>query len=63
MNGDENEFEKDGKTYVAVEGGGCESCAMHIDDNCIGLGDNTTIPWCGMNDRADKRNVYFKEKQ
>jgi hypothetical protein len=59
----ENEFEFEGKTYVAVEGGDCYLCAMYIDDNCIGLGDNTTIPWCGMNDRDDKRYVHYAEKQ
>lgn len=62
----ENEFEHDGKVYVAVdERLGCEGCSFQtkIHGGCnfaaaIGFG-----PYCFKPRRQDGRNVIFVEKQ
>lgn len=58
----ENEFELDGKVYVAVEGKDCDGCAF-----CDGPDDNTAIgcglsPRCYPHGRIDNRSVIFTEK-
>jgi hypothetical protein len=65
MNIDENEFEFEGKTYVAVEGAGCEGCHIMRDhsETMPCLGSYERIPACLWSDRSDKRNKVFKEKQ
>lgn len=57
----ENEFELDGKVYVAVDGHrySCVSCAFS-DYQCYS---RRTIPGCISKERKDKRNVIFVEKQ
>jgi hypothetical protein len=60
MNGDENEFEFEGKTYVAVvdELGiyGCGNCAFK-DKDCAAL------PSCFAEERGDSLPAHFEEKQ
>lgn len=56
----ENEFELDGKVYVAVQSDGtCSGCALILTSKktCH------SAPACDRVHREDKRNVIFVEKQ
>jgi hypothetical protein len=60
----EDEFEYNGKTYIAVDSKGCDFCAMVMGGECLCLGDDAqNIPQCYGDFRIDKRNVHFEEKQ
>lgn len=56
----ENEFELDGKFYVAVDvdHDSCGKCSLRAHPCYL-----TNFPHCASNDRKDKRNVIFVEKQ
>lgn len=55
----ENEFELDGKVYVAVvaDGKSCSGCALKFRP-CY----STEYPYCIGSDRKDGRDVIFVEK-
>lgn len=58
----ENEFELDGKVYVAVDAEcGCNGCAF----NQVSVRDCNAYaaPYCTRKYRIDNRNVIFVEKQ
>lgn len=59
----ENEFEIDGKAYVAVEKASsmvrCSYCSFNNAFECL----ENPVPACGSEIRLDKRNVIFVEKQ
>ena len=62
---DENEFEFDGKVYVAIENNSskCDGCALDAETDvgyCLDI--NQEHPCLAM-DRKDRRNVIFLEKQ
>ena len=52
----ENEFELDGKVYVAVEDSNCDGCAFSAV-TC------SPTPPCHNEDRKDNKSVIFVEKQ
>ena len=56
----ENEFELDGKVYVSVDvdHDSCCKCALRVHPCYL-----TNFPHCTPNDRKDKRNVIFVERQ
>lgn len=65
----ENEFEYNGKKYVAVEDNAfeiCENCAFKTESplrlGCGMLQRRMKIPPCSPLDRKDRRNVHFVEK-
>lgn len=60
----ENEFEFNGKTYVAVEDESplCSGCAF-FEYHCIRLQTFGKIPRCTVIDREDGRLVKFFEKE
>lgn len=61
----ENEFEFEGKTYVAkpyVAESSCNECAMFVGGDCIAI-DVRGIPDCYCGLRKDGMNVIFVEKQ
>lgn len=53
----ENEFEYNGKMYVAERGVDCTTCAMDAEDTCY------AAPQCTPAERKDNRDVIFVEKQ
>ena len=56
----ENEFELDGRTYVArPTHNDCEGCGLHDTDDCWG----EERPYCTSTFRTDNRDVIFVEKQ
>lgn len=56
---DENEFEFEGFTYIAVDGAqdDCEGCTFLRSGACH------RIPYCYPSQRVDGRDVIFVEKQ
>lgn len=64
----ENEFQYNGRTYVAKEEHfakdyyRCLSCAF-IEEPCFGLMNRKKIPQCHFSFRQDKREVYFELKK
>jgi hypothetical protein len=67
MTDNENEFEFEGKTYVAVDDkGSCKECSFYSDQelrSCLALSHLEIIPRCYPYARKDRRDVNFKEKQ
>jgi hypothetical protein len=59
----EDEFEYEGKTYVAVEGSGCELCAMFINYDCSVINAGDSFPQCYSKFSKDKADVHFEEKK
>lgn len=55
--GNENEFEFEGKQYIAECGHDCWLCAMDEKDTCY------AAPACTTLERADGRSVIFVEKR
>jgi hypothetical protein len=58
---DENEFEDEGKTYVAKDAGvdlSCDGCALDHPAACF----HSKRPKCTGTFRKDQRNVIFIEK-
>ena len=62
---DENEFELGGKTYIsrhkAKSMNRCQYCAFRANLECVD--DDSEVPNCVDNTRADGRDVIFVEKQ
>lgn len=62
---DENEFEFKGKIYVsrhkAKSMSRCQYCAFSVNFECVD--DESEVPNCVGNTRADGRDVIFVEKQ
>lgn len=62
----ENEFEYNGKTYIAINapmaGNCCQECAFS-PASCMQLLDSTKIPPCTRTGRMDNRSVIFIEKK
>lgn len=57
-----NEFEHDGKVYVAVKSGyGCDGYQLFSSPNCIDIGEE--MPSCIGENRSDGEFVIFLEKQ
>lgn len=60
----ENEFELDGKRYIAVGANiGCIGCAMDDLNVCPRHVKSDKVPNCAPSLRKDGRNVIFVEKQ
>jgi len=58
----ENEFEYEGKAFIAVDSdAGCYGCYFEQKD-CCGLQDDRIIPNCFGSRRQDKTEVMFTEK-
>lgn len=59
----ENEFELDGKVYVALPANGdsCYGCSF-INHQCRVMVSDMMIPDCNERTRNDKKNVIFMEK-
>lgn len=60
----ENEFQLNGKTYVAVESdknNPCKGCAFWAE-GCTKLKRRGKIPCCSTVFRADRKSVIFVEK-
>lgn len=64
----ENEFQFNGKTYIAVDGKAgfpgyvlCRRCAF-LKEFCYKLVRSEKIPACLASYRKDNRDVYFVEK-
>lgn len=59
----ENEFDYNAKTYVAVETEKpCDKCAFVRDIGCVSLKIRGIIPECLSRFRADGKRVFFVEK-
>ncbi len=56
----ENEFEYEGKKFVAIEEDGCDNCFYGKD--CALLMNEGKIPACAGTGRTDKKSVIFVEK-
>lgn len=59
----ENEFELNGKVYVAVDNKECDGCAFSYGDDGSVTDGCGVCPRCYPSEREDDRSVIFVEKQ